>query len=103
MSIVLKNTSQYERQEGNTHWWRWTAYVDCTEPDVLDDISYVEYHLHPSFRNPIVRVQAREGGFPLRRVGWGVFELRARVVFKDKDRKPVFLTHYLKFDEAEFD
>ena len=103
MSISLGNDSQYARQEGDTNWWKWTAYVQCTPPDSLGEIAYVEYHLHPSFRNPVVRVKTSEGGFPLNRIGWGVFELKAKVVFKDKDRKPLFLSHYLEFEGADFD
>ena len=103
MSIKLINDSQYAKQEGETHWWSWTAYLQCMPPDSLGEIAYVEYYLHPSFRNPVVRVKTREGGFPLTRIGWGVFELRAKVVFTDKKRKPLILSHYLEFEGAQFD
>ena len=100
MSLALKNTSQYVAKEGGTDWWNWTAYIECSPPDSPDDIAYVEYHLHPTFRNPIRRINQREGGFPLETSGWGVFELRAKVVFKDKRRQPVILSHFLEFEDA---
>lgn len=101
MSFVLKNDSTYAGKEGDTGWWDWTAYVECTPPDSLDEIDYVEYHLHPSFRNPVKRIRIKEGGFPLRTRGWGIFELKARVVFKDKEKESVILSHYLKFVDAD--
>ena len=100
MSLVLKNNSSYEGKEGGTDWWNWTAYVECTSPDSLEDIAYVEYHLHPTFRNPIRRIRQRTGGFPLKTSGWGVFELRAKVIFKDKRKKTMMLKHFLEFEDA---
>lgn len=101
MSIVLRNNSSFVEQKGDTYWWNWTAYVECAAPDSLTNIDYVEYHLHPTFRNPIRRIRQHEGGFPLKASGWGVFELRAKIVFKDKHKKPMMLKHVLEFVDAE--
>ena len=98
MSISLKNSSTYIEQKGATNWWKWTAFIECEPPDSLDEIEFVEYHLHPSFPNPIRRVMEKEGGFPMQTKGWGIFELRARVVFKDDDREPLVLKHMLEFE-----
>ena len=98
MSLSLKNTSSYAGKEGGTDWWEWTAHIDCTSPDSLDDIMYVEYHLHPTFKNPVRRVHTKGGGFPLKSTGWGVFELKAKVVFKDSNKSPVMLSYYLEFE-----
>jgi transcription initiation factor IIF auxiliary subunit len=98
MSIALKNKSQYMERRGDTDWWRWTAYIDATSPDELDEIDYVEYQLHPTFPNPVRRVRKKENGFALNTSGWGVFQLKAKVVFEDKDRQPAILTHFLQFD-----
>jgi transcription initiation factor IIF auxiliary subunit len=96
MDIKLLNTSRYLDKKGNTHWWVWTIFIKCDEPKCLEEIDFVEYHLHPTFRNPIQRVRKKEGGFPLTMKGWGVFNVRARVIFKDK-REPVNLAHRLEF------
>jgi len=98
MTITLENRSQYTRKVGSTDFWEWTAYVKCDPPDSLDDIEYVEYHLHPTFHNPVRRVFSQQGGFPLRSEGWGTFELKARVVFKGSEKEPRILKHELKFD-----
>ena len=100
MSLILKNSSSYAGKEGGTDWWNWTAYVECTPPDSLGDIAYVEYHLHPTFRNPIRRIHQPSGGFALETSGWGVFEVRAKVVFKDQQRKPMMLKHFLHFEDT---
>lgn len=100
MPFKLTNTSSYSRRNGETDWWDWTAHIESTPPDSLDEVAYVEYHLHPTFRNPVRRVREREGGFPLETRGWGTFELRARVVFKDKTRTPHLLSHELAFEDA---
>ena len=97
MSISLKNDSSYTGKHGTTDWWDWTAYIECSPPDSLDEVSYVEYYLHPSFRNPVQRITKKIGGFPLKTNGWGTFQLKAKVVFKDKKKTPVLLSHYLKF------
>lgn len=100
MPFQLTNTSSYSDRRGKTDWWDWTARIEATEPDSLADVDYVEYHLHPTFQNPVRRVKAGEGGFPLKSRGWGVFELRARIVFVDKSRTPLVLSHRLEFESA---
>ena len=99
MGLSLKNDSEYAGKKGGTNWWRWTAYVECTPPDSLDEILYVEYHLHPTFKNPVKRIRKKSNGFRLERKGWGTFKLKARVVFKKGELVPVILTHNLEFEE----
>lgn len=101
MTLSLTNTSEYIGQRGDTHWWSWTAYIEG-DSDELDDVAYVEYHLHPGFPNPIKRVKKRNGGFPLTAKGWGVFELKAKVVFREKGRLKT-LKHMLEFEGAEIE
>ena len=98
--FALRNDSVFVGRRGDTDWWEWTAYIAASEPDSLDHIKYVEYYLHSSFRNPVKRVRKKEGGFRLESKGWGTFELRAKVVFKDKVRSPVLLSHLLEFEGA---
>lgn len=101
MSVVLKNTASYDGKRGDTDWWNWTAYIEVSEPDSLDNIEYVEYHLHPTFKNPVRRVYTKENGFPLNTSGWGVFEFQAKVVFKEKESSPIILSHYLNFASTD--
>jgi len=97
MALRLMNRSQYAGLSGSTDWWSWTAFIDGPE-DELDDVAYVEYHLHPSFPDPVRRVYDREGGFALETKGWGTFELVAKVAFKDTSKKSVLLKHNVRFD-----
>jgi len=101
MSLLLKNSSSYAGKRGNTDWWNWTAFIESTPPDSLDVIDYVEYHLHPTFRNPVRRVRTSTDGFAFKTSGWGVFELRARVVFKDPSRSSAVLSHFLEFERSD--
>src|SRR5258708_6174949 len=97
--FTLKNNSSYVGKEGGTEWWDWTAYIEAQPPNSLDEVDYVEYHLHSSFRNPVVRIRVKQGGFPFNTKGWGTFALKARVVFKDKNQDPTLLSHDLDFVE----
>lgn len=97
MSFTLTNTSQLLETKGSTSWWRWTAFIKADGGSDLYEIKYVEYQLHSSFKNPIKRVRNPTGGFVLTMKGWGIFQLKARVVFKEPDRTPLLLTHMLQF------
>jgi len=97
--LKLTNDSCYAGRIGDTDRWDWTTYLDADQ-DELANIEYVEYHLVPGFPNPIRRVKNPQGGFALKSNGWGTFEIKAKVYFKDK-RKPKILKHYLVFEGAE--
>lgn len=95
MTIRLKNKSIFMGQHGKILWWEWTAFIEADDETELINIDYVEYRLHPSFKEPIVWIKKREGGFPLTREGWGTFLLRAKVLFKDKSKKSISLEHLI--------
>jgi len=98
MSFYLTNVSQFVETKGNTNWWKWTARIKVEGDSSLDEIKYVEYQLHSSFKNPIKRIRKIEGGFALTMKGWGVFQLKARLIFVDPSIEPVLLVHMLEFD-----
>jgi len=81
--------------------WEWTAFVKGT-PDVIDQISCVEYTLHPTFPNPVQKVcETRDPLYPfgLKAEGWGTFNIRAKVEFKDGTSKD--LVHMLDFTDPK--
>ena len=83
---------QDEKYEGD-NWWAWSGWLDGP-PDVLDEVQYVEYTLHPTFADPVRKVSDRRSKFKLATGGWGVFPIYARVVTKDgRSRR---LRHQLK-------
>jgi transcription initiation factor IIF auxiliary subunit len=80
--------------------WNWTIFL--TGPKgVLDTVSYVEYTLHPTFPNPVRRVnQTTDPRYPfgLTTSGWGTFNVGIKVVFKNGQVRN--LTHSLQFVSA---
>jgi hypothetical protein len=66
--------------------WQWTAFIEA-DSNVLEQIECVEYILHPTFPNPRVDVCSlgdNSKPFALSAQGWGTFNLKARVLYKDR-------------------
>lgn len=76
--------------------YNWTIYVSANE-SILNDIDHIEYLLDPTFRNPLVLSYDRQSKFSYKAVGWGEFEIKGTIYFKDKT-KPVNLTHWLSLN-----
>ena len=83
---------QWYKYEGED-WWKWAVWIEGSGA-ALDLIDYVEWTLHPTFPNPIRKISDRASKFRLNTAGWGVFQITARVQFKDG--KQTKLQHYLK-------
>jgi transcription initiation factor IIF auxiliary subunit len=93
-SITTGNTS---RSLGGGR-WEWAVFILASN-DVLKQIQYVEYTLHPTFPEPIQRVTERGmengKGFVLKATGWGTFEIAVKIVFTNGRSR--YLKHQLKF------
>jgi transcription initiation factor IIF auxiliary subunit len=92
--ISAANTSRYV---GNGR-WEWTIFIKASS-ELLDGIKHVEYKLHPTFPNPIRRVDSqgdRSFPFGLMCKGWGTFEVGIEVVLKNGRTR--HLTHTLVFE-----
>jgi hypothetical protein len=89
-NIATANTSAYL---GNNR-WDWTVFVDA-DPQTLGQISCVEYTLHETFPDPVRTSCSRENKFALSSNGWGVFQIKVRVLFHDKSER--HLSHMLTF------
>lgn len=87
-SVQIRQKESYEGDE----WWSWSIWVDGPDSE-LDEIDFVEYTLHPTFRNPVREVRNRTNKFMLSTAGWGGFDIYARVV--RKDQKVLSLHHEL--------
>lgn len=102
--IVSVNVDTAKITTGNTSRslgggrWEWAVFILASN-DVLKQIQYVEYTLHPTFPEPIQRVTERGmengKGFVLKATGWGTFEIAVKVVFTNG--KVRYLRHQLKF------
>ncbi|HEY0378673.1 MAG TPA: pYEATS domain-containing protein [Pyrinomonadaceae bacterium] len=89
MKLSLKQEATYEGNE----WWKWSVWVEGDTAD-LKRIKYVEYTLHPTFPEPVQRVENPSSKFRLDSSGWGEFTIRAQVVTKDGEKKN--LRHHLE-------
>ena len=79
MSLKIRNNWKYIGDDR----WDWEAFIDDNGTGELDDIKYVEYVLHPTFVNPIRKIDDRENKFILETNGWGTFNLKAFAYKKD--------------------
>jgi transcription initiation factor IIF auxiliary subunit len=59
-------------------WWEWAVWIDGSDQE-LDSIASVIYTLHPTFRNPVRRVDDRVSQFRLDAFGWGTFTIYIEV------------------------
>jgi hypothetical protein len=73
--------------------WKWWVWLDGDDAE-LDAVEAVEYHLHPTFSDPVREVKNRSTRFRLDSSGWGVFQLNARA--RLTDGSVVHLTHMLE-------
>lgn len=80
MSTELK-IQQWQEFDGD-NWWKWAVWVEGSDQE-LDKIDYVEWILHPTFKDPIRKVRNRTENFRLQTGGWGVFPIVARLHKKD--------------------
>jgi transcription initiation factor IIF auxiliary subunit len=87
--FTIQQWEQYEGEE----WWRWAVWIEGRD-EALDQVDFVEWTLHPTFPNPVRKVNDRTSKFRLDTAGWGVFQIVARVQMKNA--KQIKLRHYLQ-------
>src|SRR5690349_147190 len=80
--IKLDNYAKLVGEKNGRRRYRWKVFVD--EPtEVLRAIRSVEYHLHPTFPNPIRTSKDPKSGFSIQSAGWGRFNIVVMVEFTD--------------------
>jgi hypothetical protein len=89
VQIANRKTSRY---------WGWSAWIEGT-PEELDNIDEVVWRLHPTFTNPIRRINSRDTKFRLDSSGWGEFKLRAEI--HQKSGPVQKLNHWVELTENE--
>jgi len=93
--MMAYHIEQSAKHDGNG-WWSWSVWIEASD-DELARVSVVEYHLHETFPEPIVRIKSADTKFRLSTGGWGTFALRARVLDDNGDEMAV-LKHPLRFE-----
>jgi transcription initiation factor IIF auxiliary subunit len=88
MAVKLDNRARWIRKAADHDWYEWEVFVD-EDPGKLEEIVRVVYFLHSTFPDPVRTVTDRDRGFSLRARGWGEFEIRAQVAFRDGSTETV--------------
>ena len=88
---------QTSSRDGERH-WKWSISLDARQLE-LDTVEKVVYHLHPTFKNPVVERSNRSENFELKASGWGTFVVRIEIHYRDGEVEK--LRHRLKFDHEK--
>ena len=91
MTLRIEQGFKYQGDD----WWKWWIWIDGPNEE-LDQIDHVTYILHPTFPNPVQKVDNRPTKFMLQTSGWGVFLIRAKVTYKNG--KEISLKHNLRLE-----
>jgi transcription initiation factor IIF auxiliary subunit len=75
MALKIAQDSTYIGDD----YWKWSVWIKGPAKE-LDQVESVTYNLHPTFRNPVRRVDSRENNFRLDTSGWGTFTLYATLL-----------------------
>jgi transcription initiation factor IIF auxiliary subunit len=80
-------------------WYRFRIFIKNPVPAIIEKIDYVEYHLHPSFANPIRRVgkENRKSNFFLEVDGVSAFGINIITKFHDGTEEEQ--SYYLNLDK----
>jgi transcription initiation factor IIF auxiliary subunit len=70
-------------------------FIQSENPSDLDQIDFVIYELHPTFRKPKRMSKDRSNGFDLKIWTWGFFPISAQIFLKNGDVRSV--TGYVKY------
>ena len=63
---------------------RFSTQISIDAPaNILSDIERVEYYLHPTFTPNIMTSFTKENNFGITLTNWGIFNLKAKVYFKN--------------------
>ncbi len=91
--LIVKNISSYT----GAGRWDWTIFVEADSRS-LQQIKCVEYHLHPTFSEPVRKVcNQPETKFAYSTNGWGTFTVKVNILFKDGHSQE--LEHPLVFEQ----
>lgn len=90
--IAVDNTAAASREKGS---FDWTVFIRADDA-TLNSIDHVEYLLNPTFKSPQVTAGNRANNFAYSGKGWGEFEIKTKILFRDKKMPPMYITYWLK-------
>jgi len=91
MSIQIAQESTYK---GNDR-WKWSVWLEGPDQE-LDQIEYVDYILHPTFRDPFRHITDRASKFRLNSAGWGEFTIYLDI--KHRNGESTKRKHWLRLE-----
>lgn len=80
--IRFNNYSMLVERKPDYDWYDWCVFVD-EDLQIVNNISSVQYTLHPTFPDPIKKVENNDNCFALIGSGWGGFRIKIKVNMKD--------------------
>ena len=78
MPLSIQQSEEYLGKDR----WKWSVWLEGA-PAELDSVDNVVYILHPTFNNPVRRIDDRTTNFRLDTSGWGRFTIHAKVFHRD--------------------
>ena len=97
MTLKLRNDWKFTGDD----WWEWNAFLDDEGSGEITEVDYVEYVLHPTFKNPVRKIANPENSFRMKTAGWGIFNLKAFVYMKNGNKMK--LDHMLELHKDPID
>ena len=91
VEIKFATYSMWTREKNGRDFYDWCVFVD-EGLEELGLITWVEYELHPTYPDPVRRVEDRKTCFALMSSGWGNFDLYILIHFQNGDERE---THFL--------
>lgn len=67
---------------GGLQYYRLRIALEADEPNLLDNVEKVIYHLHPTFKDPDRTVTDRGSNFEIGTAAWGDFNMTAEIFFR---------------------
>jgi hypothetical protein len=83
--------------DGGKLYYNVVIYLNGTNED-LDDIVFVEYELHPTFKNRIKTSSDRDSNFSIEIWTYGFFNVKATIKTYDKKAKPIVISGKVKWE-----
>jgi hypothetical protein len=83
--------NQYMEYRSRSDYFNWKVYL-VAGPAFLNSISQIVYYLDPTFKKSTRTIDAnpKNPNFTLCCNGWGEFQIRIKIVFKDRSKPDLF-------------
>jgi len=88
-------SQEWSKRKGRPY-YEIKVWLESDKPELINQVSKVVYHLHPTFPKPVREINTPDNNFELTTYAWGQFNLSADIYFNNGDM-PLKLFRYLNF------